>query len=135
MRGQHTYCLRSVTSKSHCGIVLFPFYLFNHTTAGPTFFVERKELHTGRTRADTALYFEQEFSLMDFAQFTGKGAILDALKAVIQAGIGNLRSYAIMRNIINEQTAHRLTTLRRRDDTAPVRRVQRGQDGVPDSGG
>src|SRR6266516_4602159 len=101
MRGQQVYCLRSVTSSSHLAVGIAGFgvvvvfivcllcFLLNCATAQPAFFIQREELDIGLVPANAPLDLQEEFLLMSAAQFTQERAILDALEAIIQTGIGN----------------------------------------------
>ena len=37
---------------------------------------------------------------------TGKGAILNTIQAIIQAGVSNLQPLTVIRNVVNEQAVH-----------------------------
>jgi hypothetical protein len=75
-------------------------------------FVQREELDACAVFADATGDFQNQFSLVDFAQFTEKGAVLDAFQPVIQAGISHFRAHRIVGDIVDEQVAHSLTSPR-----------------------
>src|SRR6266487_1315786 len=101
MRGQYVYCLRSVTSNSQFVISLALHCLGQDASGQPALLVEGVELDAGGVLADPARDLQPEFALVRFVQLAEKRAVLDALQTVVQAGIGDLCAYAIMRDVVD----------------------------------
>jgi hypothetical protein len=74
----------------------------DHCPSIPGQLIQGKELNVRSVLPEPLPDLEQQFSLVDLCQFTQEGTVLDTLKPVIQAGIGNFASGAIMGDIINQ---------------------------------
>src|SRR6266700_784521 len=50
--------------------------------------------------------FQEQFALMGMGEFAEKCAELNTLQAIIQAGISNLQTCPIVRNVVDQQITH-----------------------------
>jgi hypothetical protein len=76
--------------------------LFDRFALCPGSFIQGKELNIRAMLAQSLLDFQQQLALMGTGKFAQESAKLDALQAIIQAGIGDLQARAIVRDIVDQ---------------------------------
>src|SRR5437660_9166263 len=103
------YCLMSVTSIKMGSFIHPLLFLCDDFALDPGFFIQWEKLDVRSMLAQPLFDFQKQLALVRRRQFAKKGAELDALKAVIQAGIGDLHARAIARDMIDAQITHGTT--------------------------
>src|SRR5260370_16669764 len=85
---------------------LFLFLVVDDTATCPALLIKGEELHVGIMPANPSFDLQEQFFLMGPTEFSHECAVLNTLQTVIQTSISNFGTYAIMGNIVDEQTTH-----------------------------